>query len=408
MKRINKWLLDNRILIKDNPAVSMDMVLDAEGAVAVLRRDAQALARALGASPAGGEAQRIGGFTFHPRSRLELGAGELFLIEIDETGDCLLVTLAKAALPFEGVADLSLLRAVPLTWENLLRLKNALLEADPESTVFPVARSPLNHSSLGVGARRTTLPWPGVAWAMKQLKLPLTANQNSIPRELVYDLDAMLDGRLSEVPFIFIGRSIPEGHQGQSVQGMSHAAVITYLKLGFHQNRIPWGFNADHQPVGGVFDRIEEELVAGSILATYITFDLSPELMKGKILDEGAELEEAFEKTVEPALCAKISSRLEELAIAVDPLRLKQLLTYITPAMNKLRVRDGKYSAKRRETFSTEQGRRYYRELSVDELPGLTAPETLAVCLAMGEALGLPFEYAAPNFGFQKNTPYPD
>jgi hypothetical protein len=32
---------------------------------------------------------------------------------------------------------------------------------------------------------------------------------------------------------------------------MSHASVISKLKTGFHLRRIPWGFNADHQPVGG-------------------------------------------------------------------------------------------------------------------------------------------------------------
>ena len=40
------------------------------------------------------------------------------------------------------------------------------------------------------------IAWPAVAWAMKELGLSLTANQNSIPRELVYDVDAMLEGRL--------------------------------------------------------------------------------------------------------------------------------------------------------------------------------------------------------------------
>ena len=53
-------------------------------------------------------------------------------------------------------------------------------------------------------------------------------------------------------------------------------------------------------------------------------------------------------------------------------------------------------------------GRAYLRELSIDELPGLTAPETTAVMLALCEALGMRIHFVAPAFGFQKNMPYPD
>ena len=113
---------------------------------------------------------------------------------------------------------------------------------------------------------------------MSALEIGLTANQNSIPRELVYDVDAMLGNRLDTVPFPFIGTSVPEGHQGQSVEGMSHGCVLSKLKTGFHRRRIAWSFNADHQPIGGKFDVREDALVKGCLLASYITFDLSPEL----------------------------------------------------------------------------------------------------------------------------------
>ena len=143
---------------------------------------------------------------------------------------------------------------------------------------FPNAGANLGQSTLGIGARFTTLHWPAVEWAMSALDLGVTANQNSIPRELVFDVDAMLDGRLDTVPFPFIGTSVPEGHQGQSVEGMSHGCVLSKLKTGFHRRRIAWSFNADHQPIGGKFDAREDALVRGCVLASYITFDLSPEL----------------------------------------------------------------------------------------------------------------------------------
>ncbi len=113
---------------------------------------------------------------------------------------------------------------------------------------------------------------------MSALGIGVTANQNSIPRELVYDVEAMLEGRLDKVPFPFIGTNVPEGHQGQSVEGMSHGCVLSKLRHGFHRRRIAWSFNADHQPIGGAFDAREDALVAGCLLASYITFDLSPEL----------------------------------------------------------------------------------------------------------------------------------
>lgn len=48
------------------------------------------------------------------------------------------------------------------------------------------------------------------------------------------------------------------------------------------------------------------------------------------------------------------------------------------------------------------------KELSIDELPGETTPQTLAVCLALVEAMGMRFDFIAPNIGFQKNIPYAD
>ena len=149
---------------------------------------------------------------------------------------------------------------------------------NPESTIFPTASGTLESQSIGVGARFTTLHWP-VDWSMSQLGVSLTANQNSIPRELVFDVDVMLDDALDTCRFPFIGGDVPEGHQGQSVEGMSHGSVLAKLKHGFHRRGLAWGFNADHQPIGGKFDAREDALVTGCLLATYITFDLSPELL---------------------------------------------------------------------------------------------------------------------------------
>ena len=262
MRPINRFLLDNNIRISHNPCISPDFCLDWP-----------ALGARLTAAPV----------KERPNTRFETAAGRWTLLEDETTCDC-----AWKLQPREKGAGATRSTMAwrwpmasshfPATWENLLRLKNAVQEHDPDSTIFPTAGANLGRSTLGIGARFTTLHWPAVEWAMHALNLGVTANQNSIPRELVFDVDAMLEGRLDTVPFPFIGTSVPEGHQGQSVEGMSHGCVLSKLKTGFHRRRIAWSFNADHQPIGGKFDAREDALVRGCVLASYITFDLSPEL----------------------------------------------------------------------------------------------------------------------------------
>jgi hypothetical protein len=410
---INGFLLANRIRIRSNPAISPDLCLDPPAFEQRVRSALPALRGLMRSTQTGTSPDEVrqtaGGIELYPASTLDLGAWQAVVVEDPETGDAGLLVTGGDALP--GLAATPLdddLQLLPLRWAGLAALKNLVQRHDPASTVFPVARGALAHASLGIGARFTTLHWPAVAWAMRALDLPLTANQNSIPRELVYDVDAMLEDRLAQVPFPFIGSSVPEGHQGQSVEGMTHASIIAFLKVGFHRHRIPWGFNADHQPIGGRFDAIEAELARGCAFASYITFDLSPELALHAPIEDTEALARAFASLGEPELFRSVVARVAPLGLALDEEQARRLFTYLLPAMRKLRRRDEAYTRVRRELFSEEVGRRYFRELSVDELPGRTTPETLALCLAMGEALGITFQFVAPALGFQKNFPYPD
>ena len=406
---INGFLVENGLLIKDNPAISPDMALDFTELLWEIKFELEPLKSLGGPSSAARIAGELSRLILWPKSMFSIGPAFFFLIESKSTGDCALITAADSIPAFEGTSDLSGgIKVIPLVWANCIKLKNAVLEADPSSTIFPRADERLKKTSLGIGARFTTLHWPAVAWAMQALKLPLTANQNSIPRELVFDVDALLEDRLANVPFPFIGGSVPEGHQGQSVMGMSHASIITLLKHGFHRHKIPWGFNADHQPVGGRFDAIEKELVAGSVFASYITFDLSPELSLHELLDDEVMLETAFASRVDAGVFGSVVKRLAGLGFGLSTGYIKKIVTFLMPAMNKMKRRDERYKEIRRTVFSTNEGRRFLRELSVDELPGETAPETLAVILALTEALGVTFDFIAPNIGFQKNIPYPD
>ncbi|OHE80804.1 MAG: hypothetical protein A3G75_01450, partial [Verrucomicrobia bacterium RIFCSPLOWO2_12_FULL_64_8] len=383
-RAINPFLRKHRIRIAQNPCVSPDFCLDWPALAAKLRAGADLKA--------------------WPKSRFETAAGAWTLLEDEATGDCAWrletrLTGTAADVLGSGLALDGSLAVFPATWENLLTLKNLAQKQDPESTIFPTAAGSLGRSTIGVGARLTTLHWPAVEWAMSALELGMTANQNSIPRELVYDVDAMLEGRLDTVPFPFIGTSVPEGHQGQSVEGMSHGCVLSKLKYGFHHRKIAWSFNADHQPIGGKFDAREDALVRGCLLASYITFDLSPELA----LNQPARLAE-----IPVDLVAKVRARVAQAGLAVSEADFSKLLCAVWPSLQKMKRRDEKYAAARAKAFTTETGRHYLRELSIDELPGLTTPETTAVMLALCEALGMPVNFIAPAFGFQKNTPYPD
>ena len=384
MSSINAFLLQNSLRIATNPCVSPDFCLDWP---------------ALRAELMAGQLLKT-----YPKSRFDTKAGAWTLVE-NAQGDCAWRLQGKTDALADGVALPDGAMAFPATFANLLKLKNLIQEHNPASTIFPTAAEKLGQSTLGIGARFTTLHWPAVDWAMSALSIGMTANQNSIPRELVYDVDAMLGGRLDTVPFPFIGANVPEGHQGQSVEGMSHGCVLTKLKTGFHRRGIPWSFNADHQPIGGKFDSREDQLVTGCVLASYITFDLSPELAQTKVAADAAGWVQA---NVPAELVAKVKARVAAAGLTINEADFVKLLAYVWPSLQKMKRREEKYAAARAKLFTTAVGRAYLRELSIDELPGLTTPETTAIMLSLCEALGMHIHFVAPAFGFQKNMPYPD
>ena len=384
MSVINDFLLQHNLRIAQNPCIAPDFCLDWSALSA----------RLVSGAP----------LQEWSKSRFDTAAGTWTLIEDPATGDCAWRLEARqpghaVGLLDGGIALSGELAVFPATWANLLKLKNLIQEHDPASTIFPTATAQLGRSTLGVGARFTALHWPAVEWTMSALELGLTANQNSIPRELVYDVDAMLANRLDTVPFPFIGTSVPEGHQGQSVEGMSHGCILSKLKTGFHRRRIAWSFNADHQPIGGKFDSREDALVRGCLLASYITFDLSPELALNR---------PATFADLPPDIVARTRARVAAAGLTLDDAAFSQLLVTVWPSLLKMKRRDEKYAAARTAAFTTAVGRAYLRELSIDELPGLTTPATTAIMLALCEIMGMPVNFVAPAFGFQKNSPYPD
>lgn len=393
MSAINDFLLRNDLFIAGNPCISPDFCLDWASLAEDLTGNT--------------------GLTSYPRSTVETADGEWRLVENARGDHAWILNPAPggkgtAALSGESIRLDDGGIGFPATFEHLLEMKNAIQSHDPDSTVFPSATRRLGESTIGVGARFTTLHWPGVDWAMAQLGVGVTANQNSIPRELVFDVEAMLAGKLAKVPFPFIGTEVPEGHQGQSVEGMSHGCVLAKLKTGFHKRKIAWSFNADHQPIGGWYDEREDQLVQGCLLASYITFDLSPELTV-TTLPAGEEARAFYVATeIDPALVETVKGRVAEAGLGLNEYEFNELLCRVWPSMKKMKIRDTKYRAIRERHFSNDSGRGYLRELSIDELPGLTTAATTAIMLALCEAMDMPVNFIAPAFGFQKNMPYPD
>jgi hypothetical protein len=390
MKAINQFLLEHHIRIAENPCISPDFCLDWPGLSSAIAADA---------------------VTAHEASRVETNSGTFSLVSNDH-GDHAwkLEPGTGASIPdtFSEGRQIGDAHYFPTTFENLIAFKNLVQESDPGSTVFPGTEANLSRSTLGVGARFTTLHWPGVFWAMKQLGIGFTANQNSIPRELVYDVDKMLSNQLDSVPFPFIGTNVPEGHQGQSVQGMSQGSVLENLKSGFHNARMPWSFNADHQPIGGKFDSREDLLVSGCLFATYITFDLSPELSQTSVPESSSDQKAWIAANIDQTLVDALREQVSKAGFNLREEELSNLLCYVWPAMVKMKARDEKYRLARKAAFTTQKGQSYLRELSIDELPGLTTPQTTVIMLALCELMGMPVNFVAPAFGFQKNMPYPD
>ncbi|MES2310178.1 MAG: tagaturonate epimerase family protein [Verrucomicrobiota bacterium] len=385
---INTFLLQNNLRIVDNPCVSPDFCLDWEGLKADLRAK--------------------NGIHKFERSSFHIESAIVTLVS-NRLGDhAWLVESPLAKKLQEGIELEANIRAYPATFENLLLLKNLVYEFDSASTIFPTAHVTLGKTSLGVGARFTTHHWPAVEWAMSKLGIGLTANQNSIPRELVFDVNEMLAGKLDRVPFPFIGTDVPEGHQGQSVEGMSHGSILSKIKNGFHLRRIPWSFNADHQPIGGKYDAREEKLVRGSLLASYITFDLSPELSQTRLPESEEEIARFIEREISKDILSKMDEGLRSLNLTMGTHDRNRLLAFVWPSLQKMKKRDLAYQKIRETTFTTTVGREYLRELSIDELPGLTTPETSAVMLILCREMGMKIHFLAPAFGFQKNMPYPD
>src|SRR5215216_2932975 len=116
MTNINRFLLEHGLRIAENPCISPDFCLDWPALSARLCSGA--------------------GLVHHPHSRVETTFGHFTLLE-DEAGDhAWLLTPSAQGRGVEalsgGVSLPDGALAFPATWANLLRMKNLLLEHDPE------------------------------------------------------------------------------------------------------------------------------------------------------------------------------------------------------------------------------------------------------------------------------------
>ena len=149
-------------------------------------------------------------------------------------------------------------------------------------------------------------------------------------------------------------------------------------------------------------------MVSGCLFATYITFDLSPELSQTTVPESHNEQQAWASANIDKSLVDALRQQVTKAGCELREEDLYRLLCYVWPAMVKMKARDEKYRLARESAFTTSWGRGYLRELSIDELPGLTTAQTTVIMLALCELMGMPVNFVAPAFGFQKNMPYPD
>ena len=240
---------------------------------------------------------------------------------------------------------------------------------------------------------------------MAQLGLGLTANQNSIPRELVYDVNAMLDGQPRHRPLPLHRRQRARGPPGPERRG--HEPRLHAVQA---QDRLPPPpdpLGLQRRPPADRRQVRRPRGPAGRRLPARELHHLRPLPRAG--LDHRAGGAAAGRSAARPRRGARSASgrgwprpgsRVDEDAFAE-----------LWPRSGRRcrRCSGGTTSTARRASraFTTAVGRAYLRELSIDELPGLTTPETTAIMLALCEALGMAIHFVAPAFGFQKNCPSP-
>ncbi len=321
--RINQHLLKHGLRIRGNPAVSPDLCLDPAGLERAAAAEAAGLRRLAeeGTPGRGAPLPRAaaGRMDFFPASRLRVSGRCLFVVEERETGDAgLLVT--GDALPLEGARAVGDgLAIVPLLWSNLAPLKNLLQEADPDSTVFPVARGALARASLGIGARFTTLHWPAVAWAMKELA-PAPHRQPELDparARLRRGRDARRASRPGAVPVHRRHRPrgtpgpVRAGHDPRRRRVLPEAAAS--IATASHGASTPTTSRS-----AGASTPSRTRWSGGCAFASYITFDLSPELFGRRPIDDPAELASTFASLGEEALFARVLARVRALGLAGD------------------------------------------------------------------------------------------
>ena len=151
MSAINSFLVQNDLRIATNPCVSPDFCLDWP---------------AFADRPCKRSCMRA-----WSKSGFETSDGVWTLVEHVQSGDCAWVLAAREGVnggevldEVAGMADGSF--AFPATFENLLRLKNLILEHDPDSTIFPTSRPKAWPEHPRDRRAFHHFHWPAVEWAM--------------------------------------------------------------------------------------------------------------------------------------------------------------------------------------------------------------------------------------------------
>jgi hypothetical protein len=341
----------------------------------------------------------------------------LFLIGVLDDGQHVLVALTagRRHLPAFGrplgagaasTADPSVMaRLFPL---DLPRLRAFLID------VAPAYRPAVpDRPGLGIGCRMGVLDVPVAVRAVKHYGLCASGIQSSVYRELA-PLADLMRLPLPQIDLPGVGR-VPLGHTGMSITGQYLAMMVARITLG---DPTPVAADADHLPLrsaSGAGRALARRLIREAADRSLFTLDphfcfyggdagLAAAAASGRMTDVEAAFRRRFSPGARRDLAARYVGkrvRVPDLAggpghaitmtsgeLADSALRFQEPLAAIEQAVAEIRVAKG--------------GAPFAIEVSVDEVPGMSAPHHFYFLGAELERRGIRCFSLAPGLGFSK------
>ena len=304
----------------------------------------------------------------------------------------------------------------------------AFIPSDTDNVVYfveniapPFGPQPMGTTSrLGIGARMTSLVFPGAFDALTELRLPCNMIQNSIGRELAPVARLVSGEPLPQTYLPGLG-TLHTGHTGTSIEGLWLEGTLWGIQLG--ASAATWGADADHAPVkrsagSEGMDRAKD-LLYSSRNYTFFTMDTSDLFDYRASKLEGVALQQLLEEmvpdpAVRQALLDRHTQKFDAPAMSgrggyqYHP-TAEQMVRFVIKYWRSLSATETL-----NQYIASLRGRRGYDfEFSMDERPldisaleSVTPDEEVIFVLRELQARGVRCTHVAPNFGVEKGVDY--